>query len=474
MGDDTAVCGRLEYDVRGGLLVGIVAPLPALVAFLTYGALETPDSGGYVSYAEQLRAGTWPSGTALLKDGPAPISLFRTPGYPALIAVMQSLFGAAWKTTLVLLQIIAHAALAVTLYRTALLLRLSKSLAIFVALLPSIGLGLVMQVSLLTDAIYAALFGCAALWLVQAAVRPSSIAPVAVGVALAGAMLLREATMFIAVGFAPAVWIASRPGNRLRWFCSAFLPPIAVVAWIAGTNYARSGYLVVTTNPQVAMVQAVLPLLKQELPVFDGEDLYDRTARDTLQGDQYAMIQELNRKLFLAGLTAPQMAEAATRRYFRAWWRFPGAMFIATVSRYRDHFLALAFYPSITLRYLDVHAGLPRPEFTDPARLWKKLKRGNLSAGVWLLLDVVMRAIGMTIGLAATAAPFLLMNQCDDRGRALLGTWIICVSCVAVYIPVHLDIRYLVPLIPLQCLLAATLGDAFKPSEIANVTGPIR
>jgi hypothetical protein len=149
-------------------------------------------------------------------------------------------------------------------------------------------------------------------------------------------------------------------------------------------------------------------------------------------------------------------------------------MFIATVSRYRDHFLALAFYPSITLRYLDVHAGLPRPEFTDPARLWKKLKRGNLSAGVWLLLDVVMRAIGMTIGLAATAAPFLLMNQCDDRGRALLGTWIICVSCVAVYIPVHLDIRYLVPLIPLQCLLAATLGDAFKPSEIANVTGPIR
>ena len=40
-------------------------------------------------------------------------------------------------------------------------------------------------------------------------------------------------------------------------------------------------------------------------------------------------------------------------------------------------------------------------------------------------------------------------------GAALLGTWLICASCVAVYIPVHLDIRYLVPLIPLHCLLGA-------------------
>jgi len=181
---------------------------------------------------------------------------------------------------------------------------------------------------------------------VQATLRPSTLAPVAVGMALAGAMLLREATMFIAVGFAPAVWIASRPESRVRWLCSAFMPIIAVVAGMAGTNYARSGYPVVTTSPQLVMVQALLPLLKHELPVFDGEDLYDRTARDTLRGDEYAMIDELNRKLFLAGLTAPEMAQTATWRYFRAWWRFPGAMFIATVSRYRVDFQALAFYRS--------------------------------------------------------------------------------------------------------------------------------
>lgn len=159
--------------MRSALLVGLVAPLPALVAFLTYGALEAPDSAGYISYAEQFRAGTLPSGAALLKEAPAPISLFRTAGYPAVIAVTQELFGAGWKTILVLLQITAHAALAVTVFRTAVLLRLTQPVATFTALLPSIGLGLVMQISLLTDAICAALLGFAALWLVQATFRPS-------------------------------------------------------------------------------------------------------------------------------------------------------------------------------------------------------------------------------------------------------------------------------------------------------------
>src|SRR5215471_20071014 len=90
--------GSLEHNLRRELLVGLVAALPALVAFLAFGALEPPDSVGYISYAEQLRAGTLPSGAALLKEAPAPISLFRTAGYPALIEITQSLFGIAWKT----------------------------------------------------------------------------------------------------------------------------------------------------------------------------------------------------------------------------------------------------------------------------------------------------------------------------------------------------------------------------------------
>jgi hypothetical protein len=59
-------------------------------------------------------------------------------------------------------------------------------------------------------------------------------------------MLLREATLFIAVGFVPAVWLAARAGRRLQSLCLVFLPIIAVVACMAGSNFARSGHPVVT------------------------------------------------------------------------------------------------------------------------------------------------------------------------------------------------------------------------------------
>ena len=68
-------------DLRSELLVVLVAPIPALIAFLTFGAIETPDSAGYISYAEQLRAGTLPSGVALLKEAPAPVSMQGHPSF---------------------------------------------------------------------------------------------------------------------------------------------------------------------------------------------------------------------------------------------------------------------------------------------------------------------------------------------------------------------------------------------------------
>src|SRR5262249_48626836 len=61
MGLDYWVRGSLEHDLRRELLVMLVAALPGLVAFLTYGAIEAPDSGGYISYAEQLRSGNLPT-----------------------------------------------------------------------------------------------------------------------------------------------------------------------------------------------------------------------------------------------------------------------------------------------------------------------------------------------------------------------------------------------------------------------------
>jgi hypothetical protein len=441
--------------VRIEWFVGLLAALPSLIVLSVFGPIETPDSSVYIRFADQILAGL-PTGTELLTEEATPVSLFRTPGYPALIAAFQYLFGNGWKVALVLLQISVSSLLAIAAYRTAALLGLPRALALLVSLFPSASIGLVMQVSIMTDAIYSVLFGCAALFLVRAVLHASSRTPLYVGLLLATAMSLREATFFIAAAFVPGVWIAAGAGRRVRWLCLSFLPLVAVTACLMTANFIRSGYPVVTTTPQIVMVQALLPLHSQGLPIFYDDTLFDRTARKTLRGDDYISIYELNDQLFLAGLSAPQIAADARHRYFRTWRRFPVAMALASIRRYRERYLALPFHPPNAARLLLLYSGHPSPKIANPGMLWQDAQRGSGSAAFWLLVYGATRAIGTVIGLLAAAAPFLLLRKGDHRALALLGMWLICAGCIAVYLPVHLNERYLVPLIPLQCLLAGT------------------
>jgi hypothetical protein len=442
--------------VRSEWFVGLLAALPALIVLSVFGPIDTPDTSGYVGFSHQILSGQVPSGTGLLTEAAMPMSLYRTPGYPALIAVFQYLFGNGWKVALVLLQISISSLLAIAAYRIAALLGLPRALALLVSFLPSVSIGLVMQVSIMTDAIYSVLFACAALFLVQAVFHTSSRTPLYIGLLLATAMSMREATFFIAAAFVPAVWIAAGPGRRVRWLCLSFLPLLGFTACVMTVNFIRSGYLVVTTSPQIVMVQALLPLDRQGLPLFHDDTLFDRSARETLRGNDYNSIFELNDKLFLAGLSAPQIAAEARHRYFRTWRRFPVAMALASIGRYHERYLALPFHPLNAARLLLLYAGHPSPTISNPGRLWQDTQRGSSSAAFWLFVYGMTRTIGTVIGVLAVGAPLLLLRNGDHRTLALLGTWLICAGCIAVYLPVHLNERYLVPLIPLQCLLAGT------------------
>jgi len=446
--------------VRDEWFVGLLAALPALIVLSVFGPIVTPDSGGYMDFAQQIVSGKLPTGTAM------PASLFRMPGYPTLIAVFQYLFDNGWKVALVLLQISANSLLAIAAYRTAAILGLRWALALLVSLLPSVGIGVVMQVSIMTDAIYSVLFGCAALSLLRAGLHTSPRTPLYVGLLLATAMAFREATVFIAAAFVPAVWIAAGAGRRWRWLCLSFLPLLAFTACVMTANFIRSGYLVPTTTPQIVMVQALLPLYRQGLPLFDDDTSFDRAARETLRGEDYTSIAEMTVRLFRAGMSAPQIAAEARHRYFRAWTRFPVAMALTSIGRYHERYLALPFHPLNTVRLLLLYSGHSVAKIAEPGRPWPNAQKGSAGVTFWLVVYWTTRAIGTVIGVLAIAAPFFLLRNGDHRALALLGTWLICVGLVAVYLPVHLNERYLVPLIPLQCLLAGTLC-----SVIINMRG---
>ena len=156
--------GNVAMTGRGDTwLVVLLAPLSAILALAIFGPIWSPDTGGYVEYAQQILLGTIPSGEALLHGGPEPISLFRAPGYPALLAGLQWLFPDAWRSALVMLQIAATTVIAAATHRTALRLGAGRVAAIAAALLPATGFAVVMQIAILTDALNAVLFTGAAL-----------------------------------------------------------------------------------------------------------------------------------------------------------------------------------------------------------------------------------------------------------------------------------------------------------------------
>jgi hypothetical protein len=115
-----------------------------------------------------LVSGPLPRGEALLGSSFAPVPLYRTSGYPALIALLRFLGPANWLFLLLGLQILCQAVLAGYAYRVGLALGLKPPLAFLAALMPAVGSVAVFQSAVMSDA----LFSAAMLLLLHAGLAP--------------------------------------------------------------------------------------------------------------------------------------------------------------------------------------------------------------------------------------------------------------------------------------------------------------
>ncbi len=455
--------------VLAPMLASVLAVLPPLVAWMAYGMLILTDSHGYMDYAAALRAGTVATGPALLRQAAVPVTLFRMTGYPAILAGLQAAFAQGWPTALVMLQIGANAMVAATAYRACLALRFGPCRAMVAAVLPACGFALVLQICVLTDALYAALLGGAALLLVA---RPTVGCVAVAAVALAAATAIREATVFLAIGYIPLAVLAAGPAWRRRLAAAALVVALSwgVAAAQIGWNISRGVGSVLTTSPQTVLVQAVLPLVQAGYPVFDGDDMFDATARSSLAAGDYAGIDTLHQRLFAQGMASVDMAKAASRAYWRTWRRFPTAMAAAALANLRPRYLAMPFQPLETLADLAVYAGDSRPVFGRFNEEWRMLRHGQVAAGLWVAVDLVTRMAGIAISLAAMAQPW--RRGADPRLR---GLWCVCATLIAVYTPVHVEPRYLAPLTPLVWVLgmAALPGRANRRDRPAPRRLPV-
>lgn len=440
------------------VLASLVAPLLALLAF---GPMMTPDSPTYLAYAEALRAGPLPEGEALLRQASSPATLFRTPGYPAVIAMLQAVSPTGWVGLLVALQMAAQAGVAGLAHRVALALGLRPWMAAAAALMPALGVTIAMQVAVMTDAFYGALASSAALLLLRAGLRGGSLRDVALaGLLLGAGLLVREATAYLVLAFLPAAAIAAGRalGRRIIGVGLVLAPVLLSAGWLMTENHRRSGHAVLSTTKQIVMVQAVLPLLARGVPVFDGDDLFDRTVRDHVVPRGYQGLDAMNAALFAAGMTAPEIAAVAGDRYWRAWRQHPAEMLRAMMIRTPVKLFQIGFMPVDAVAELHLRFDRPRPWYGRIDAIMDRLKGGSAAALAALLALSGSRAIALALAGAAMLAPLLLRR--DPRFPAMLGAWLICGGFLGVYVPVHVEQRYLMPVAPLLVLVGMVVLDA--------------
>jgi hypothetical protein len=364
-----------------------------------------------------------------------------------LLAGLQTVFPAGWRDAAVIVQIALCGIVAGGAYQAALRLGARRGFAVAAGLLPAVGFIVVLQISLLTDALYAALFTGAALCLVAG---DGLFGAIIAGLLLALATSLREVTPYLAPFFLPLACCGC--GRRWARMIATILPPLCTVAALMAWNEARVGWPIVTTTAEVNMVQPLFPLITRNLPVYAGDDAFDRAARETLTRPDFDEIAPMLQRLFQQeNMTAPELAEMATARYWRAWERFPRAMLRSSALRFQASFLELPFAPVDTIAGLDVFSGRhPSPDLVKLKLLWQRTVAGDVTSLIWLILVVITRSVGVTVAFVGMFGPWL-------RGRTwrLRALWLICAAVPAVHMPVHLDIRYLMPVVPLLCIAAA-------------------
>ena len=440
------------------LAIALLAALPSLVALFVYGTLETPDSGGYLYYAGQIQALSLPEGPALLHATDGQISLYRMGGFPALLAALHVLFPTAWKLALSLLQIVAQSGAAVICYLAARRLGIGRNAALVAALLPSIGFAAIVNICVLTDALYSAAVAGAAFALV---LRPDWRGALLAGLLLAAGTTFREATIYFVLAFIP---LALLTRHRLVCMLLVVLPVWGIAGAQIGWNMARGAGPVLTTSKQLVMVQGLLPLIHDHVPVYADDPVFAAAAAPTIDIGGYANIDAFEARLTAQGLTAPQIAAEASRDYTRAWLHYPLRMIGATLGDFRKAYLFLPFQPLETIATLQVYSNGVRPDFDLMKVQWQHVHAGHFGALGWIVAVEGCQIIGSLITIIGLISPWRIKGAWTLR-----ALWCLPVGLTAMYMPVHLEPRYLTPVVPIVCVLAAAGMSRWFPEKSQQV-----
>lgn len=448
-----------------------------LALLLWLGPIWAGDTGGYFNYATAILAGTGWMHDGGVDQGLAGALTFRMAGYPLVLAAARGLFGGGWAWAVVLLQG------GVSLWTTWRLMQVAQQATGSARIAAAAGMAwglsrsLAVDQALLTDSLYTSATLAVALAGVQGWLQPQFITlrrAVVAGFLLAASLLVRESGLFFApcllLPWAVPVWRA-RGGQGL--LAVALLAPV-VLTWggYRAWNQHRTGAAFLSTGGATVLLFSLVRMREAGADPFAGIEPLDVEARATLRQhtfEESCALLKLHRQQENLG-TLAVLAELQDR-FAAAWLQHPVAVLQA---RARHLPLRLLFTP-----FAPVDAVADAWQWGhDQQKLWPDdsvlLQQATARPASALILFglALTRMVGLAVTVLGLLGPLWLWwhrrRQPDDLARLAMALWVAALAMVAVYFPVHIEVRYVqtsTALLILAAALAAAAWHRFPAHE---------
>jgi hypothetical protein len=460
-------------DAESRAIIGVFAAVAAIKLFLlaALGPISQPDTSGYVEYAEQiLRSTTWLH-DADLSSSPTPITAVRVVGYPALIAAAMTIAGSHWPYLVIALQFALSFVAGWGLYRLASELTLPWQVSLAAVATFMLSLQLTLDQSLLTDSINSSCLVISICLLAGGAVahRPLRIRQAALaGLLMALAFVFREALQFLVVTLVPLIavrlWLAGR--GRLASSvvaCGLVLAPLlATTELYKMWNLHRTGERFVTTISTLNLVQAIAQAAKYDTAVVAGDTPFDRVVREQFKDHTYSEVISFNDALFNQGIRATDLSRMAYAHYYRAWREHPWAM-LGVLRRHiseREAKLTIRPLAAIceTIEWATNKLGCYH--YRDLSRSLPFFQGLPWTAPAFFVLQTAEIALAVTLfgGFLIGVPCLIVMGWFSTQGRVdaailtIASFWLLYVGWFTAYGIVHVEDRYLMPVLPFSIL----------------------
>jgi hypothetical protein len=452
-----AAMGRLESSWLPPTALAFLVVLK-LGVLLAFGPTMSPDSYGYIAYADAILDGSFRH--VDLAGIAQPITLTRIIGFPAVIAAAKIVAGQHYAWVVVLFQFAASICATVMVYRLARAFQLGVWLSLFAAAAQATGMQYVVDQTLLTDSLCGSTMTMATCLLAITALRRRPVGLtvfLAVGLLIAAAFLIRNVIEYMVVGFAPLVVAAVlvEPTRLRRWAAAGlvFLPLIATHFAYIEWNRERVGAAVVTTISQAALSAALVEAAPYDPTIFSGSTPFDDAGRRTV-----ALVQspptdrifghDVEPSIILHrdyGWDAVHISQVATQAYLRAWREHPIAMIHHFFYHISETQLHQAFRPSETLRDILLWNTGSEHEFGRMSAV-REGKWWMVPAVVWHFLDDTISVVVFSAFLVIT--PIRLFREgFTPETNVSIGCWCAYLLVGSLYAAVHLEPRYLTPVV---------------------------